>query len=32
ECGQKVNAGCPNCGASVAPNSKFCGECGQKLA
>jgi predicted amidophosphoribosyltransferase len=24
-----VVGGCPNCGASVAPGAKFCGECGQ---
>ena len=26
-----VVGGCPNCGASVAPGAKFCGECGQPI-
>jgi predicted nucleic acid-binding Zn ribbon protein len=26
-----MRAACPNCGAAVAPNAKFCPECGQKL-
>ncbi len=26
-----VVGACPNCGASIAPNAKFCGECGQPI-
>ena len=26
-----VVGACPNCGASLAPNAKFCGECGQPV-
>ena len=28
ECGHKIAAGCPNCGAELAPGAKFCSECG----
>ncbi len=29
--GDERQAGCPNCGAVLTPNAKFCGECGTEL-
>ncbi|MBN1219503.1 MAG: zinc ribbon domain-containing protein [Anaerolineae bacterium] len=29
--GDDRRAGCPNCGASLKPNAKFCGECGTAI-
>jgi class 3 adenylate cyclase/tetratricopeptide (TPR) repeat protein len=31
ECGAKLDAACPACGARVPPGKKFCGECGASL-
>jgi class 3 adenylate cyclase len=31
ECGARLNAGCPNCGAANPSGAKFCGECGTTL-
>ena len=31
ECGARLAAGCPSCGASNPPTQKFCGECGGAL-
>jgi len=31
ECGQTLNAGCPNCGFVNLPEAKFCSECGTVL-
>ena len=30
-CGFRIMAVCPHCGASLAPNAKFCPECGKKV-
>ena len=30
-CGSSLTSPCPNCGASVALDTKFCGECGTKM-
>ena len=32
ECEQKLNPGCPHCGAQLKTKTRFCGECGGKLA
>jgi hypothetical protein len=32
ECGGKLKPPCPDCGAVVIPEAKFCGKCGSKLA
>jgi class 3 adenylate cyclase/tetratricopeptide (TPR) repeat protein len=32
QCGVKLEQACPACGASVPPDRKFCGACGQLLA
>jgi membrane protease subunit (stomatin/prohibitin family) len=32
ECGAPLARKCPECGASVPPGVKFCGECGHKMA
>jgi class 3 adenylate cyclase/tetratricopeptide (TPR) repeat protein len=32
ECGNRLNAGCPTCGAQNPPNAKFCGDCGTVLS
>ena len=32
ECGARVALTCPNCGAEVVPDKKFCGSCGASLA
>ena len=31
ECGARLDAACPSCGAQVTPGTKFCPECGQRL-
>ena len=31
ECGTPTEAKCPNCGAKLPANSKFCPECGSKV-
>src|SRR3954471_19683241 len=31
ECGARLTAACPGCGASNPPEQKFCGECGRAL-
>jgi hypothetical protein len=30
--GDDLRAGCPNCGASIKPKAKFCGECGAAIS
>jgi predicted amidophosphoribosyltransferase len=29
--GDDLRAGCPNCGASLKPDAKFCSECGTPI-
>ena len=31
ECGEKLGSVCPQCGAELFPEDKFCGKCGHDL-